>query len=130
MLTFLEYWCWGRKPDGVPPEYWHYTKTYRGVCSALGLVASLLILNWFLTGVRSPWGTVFFSISTLGIVVTPRILKRKLFSAIADRDFLVCLECGYDLRHLDNDRCPECGVRYDAEEVVRTWKHWSTRKLK
>ena len=36
----------------------------------------------------------------------------------------VCPECGYDLRGIDSDRCPECGLPIDREIVSRIpWVH-------
>ncbi len=34
-----------------------------------------------------------------------------------------CFECGYDLRELPEPRCPECGTRFDPEEVERELKN-------
>lgn len=42
----------------------------------------------------------------------------------------LCLECGYDLRSLSSDRCPECGVSFDRSQhaaklaVVRSRYAW------
>ena len=36
----------------------------------------------------------------------------------------VCPECGYDLRGIPSDRCPECGLQIDREVVSRIpWVH-------
>lgn len=42
-----------------------------------------------------------------------------------DTDSLFCPGCGYDLRHLASDRCPECGLRIDTALAVSPipWTH-------
>jgi len=41
-------------------------------------------------------------------------------SAVPDWD-VVCPRCEYPLRGLPDRRCPECGTRFDLEDVVKPW---------
>lgn len=40
-----------------------------------------------------------------------------------------CWQCGYDLRGLDDQQCPECGFRFDVEAVRDMNLDWSVRRL-
>ena len=41
---------------------------------------------------------------------------------------LFCIDCGYDLRQLTSDRCPECGWLIDRNVLTRTRLPWVYRK--
>lgn len=46
-------------------------------------------------------------------------LNAGLFMVIAtDDNQLYCLHCGYDLRKLPTNRCPECGNRFDPDRPL------------
>ncbi|HEX3355571.1 MAG TPA: hypothetical protein VHS31_01220 [Tepidisphaeraceae bacterium] len=40
---------------------------------------------------------------------------------------LICPECGYDLRGLVNERCPECGTAFDRATAIRSHIPWAQR---
>lgn len=40
-----------------------------------------------------------------------------------------CWKCGYDLRGLDDQQCPECGFRFDVEAVRDMNLQWSVLRL-
>lgn len=42
---------------------------------------------------------------------------------------LICLHCGYDLRGLDRNRCPECGEEFDPEANLRPRLPWARRSV-
>ena len=44
---------------------------------------------------------VLLCLFTLGPVTTRRLIRRKRG---------LCIKCGYDLRHVEHEACPECGV--------------------
>jgi DNA-directed RNA polymerase subunit RPC12/RpoP len=49
----------------------------------------------------------------------PKTLKYALPDP-AQVDGLRCPRCGYSLRGLDENLCPECGRRFDAQYLLRT----------
>jgi len=78
--------------------------------SALGLRddSSLLPLKPILTGFSI--NTIFYSailwLLTLGPFTARRMIRRKRG---------LCRKCGYDLRGMNHDKCPECGWGREAE---------------
>jgi DNA-directed RNA polymerase subunit RPC12/RpoP len=53
----------------------------------------------------------------------PEPAPARLKDALADPtqvDALRCPRCGYSLRGLDENLCPECGRRFDAQYLLRT----------
>ena len=49
-------------------------------------------------------------------------------AAPAERDELFCPGCNYDLRGIDSDRCPECGLTVDREQIRVSLIPWSHRR--
>ena len=41
---------------------------------------------------------------------------------------LVCPQCGYDLRAIDSDRCPECGLPIDRQSMSVSRLPWAHRR--
>src|SRR5215208_730138 len=41
----------------------------------------------------------------------------------------LCERCGYDLRALPDDRCPECGLRFDPEAAPLPRIPWLRRRV-
>ena len=50
-------------------------------------------------------------------------------SAEAPSEIGYCWKCGYDLRGLTDQQCPECGFRFDVEAVRDMNLDWSVRRL-
>ena len=53
----------------------------------------------------------------------PEPAPARLKDSLADPkqvDGLRCPRCGYSLRGLDENLCPECGRRFDAQYLLRT----------
>ena len=48
--------------------------------------------------------------------------------ARADEGALLCGGCGYDLREIPSDRCPECGRRFDPNFLIADLIPWEQRK--
>ncbi len=53
-------------------------------------------------------------ISIVGSLVSRKRDRTILRRYLVDAGYLVCLECGYDLRGQTISRCPECGAAFDA----------------
>jgi len=52
---------------------------------------------------------------------TRNAVRRQLRRDLRDLGYPVCLNCGYDMRSLPEDRCPECGMvaePLDADQSV------------
>ena len=53
-------------------------------------------------------------------------MGRRLKKKATDNGNLLCFTCGYCLIGA-SDTCPECGVAFDREEVIRFWQEWDPR---
>ncbi|MFI4882423.1 MAG: hypothetical protein ACIAQU_07550, partial [Phycisphaerales bacterium JB064] len=63
------------------------------------------------------------------VLVAYRLAKRALRRAPA-ADYLLCPDCTYDLRTLDDaGTCPECGRAYEHDTVRAQWAE-AERRLK
>lgn len=57
------------------------------------------------------------------LVVAMRRRVRTILEAADRMEYSMCLNCGYDLRHLpEESACPECGVKYSIEKIQARWK--------
>ena len=65
----------------------------------------------YLTLLLLKWG--FGLVLGLGVVVFLIIAIQKRRSADEIADYDKCRKCGYPLRGLDGDHCPECGTAYN-----------------
>lgn len=66
-------------------------------------------LTWsFANEIR--WSSLLFAIA-IGLW----IFQLPLARLIAPRRWNTCPECGYNLRKLKSDRCPECGLAFTSE---------------
>jgi hypothetical protein len=45
-----------------------------------------------------------------------------------DAQGLLCPACGYDVRGIESERCPECGIVIDRRELLRSPIPWEHRK--
>ncbi|MEO1128506.1 MAG: hypothetical protein AAFX05_02235 [Planctomycetota bacterium] len=58
-------------------------------------------------------------------------VARLMVKRLAQRDYRLCPDCGYDLRNVDAERCPECGSRCSSEVLRARWNRaFSTRQRK
>ena len=114
----------GRRPPGVPRAYWESIGWFRVLMVVLGMaILGLAALN-FITEGDSPWPLLLFIGTFLFAWFVPRIFKRRMRRFVIARDFLVCTECRYDLRELQENRCPECGTSFAPREVQLAWSRW------
>jgi len=112
----------------MPNAYWRWLDPWKPFLDVTALVCVLAVIVWIATGLRWP---VLVLLNSLGFAVVfgiPRMLKRRFAKHLLAQDLMVCLECGYSLRGLDANRCPECGVEFRLEEVQSVWSRWLQRK--
>jgi hypothetical protein len=77
-------------------------------------VASLAC-GWLVRPVELGWGVL----ATVGFYVAVCIVWRIWAGSGAWAPHVaICGRCGYDLRGLSSDRCPECGVRFERARVT------------
>jgi len=86
------------------------------------LICLILTLLWLLLGGRS-WiasSSLLLCVTVFALVpyllasaafwwIFRERLRRALRAELAQRGHALCARCGYDLRGLSADRCPECG---------------------
>jgi len=90
----------------------------------LGLVVHVVVVNW-LNLEQLGWvyltvlPTIFFGALIIFYLLT---IPFEIRPTRLDRRQGFCTECGYDLRHVDHQRCPECGA--SAVDVVLAYKKW------
>ncbi len=69
--------------------------------------------------------TAFFAALWMLLLAAPGVLRR-----VRRHRGGQCLECGYDLRHVGHDRCPECGAATGDDERTPfqlVWRAWASR---
>ena len=68
--------------------------------------------------------------AAVACVVVAYLLSKRALRRAAAADHLLCPECTYDLRTLDEaGACPECGRAYEHEAVRAQWAE-AERRLK
>jgi hypothetical protein len=124
MVKTKSRWHWAYQPPGEPTFFWSSIGWFRTLiwwyAMATVLVVVVCAITWRSLGVPVLMQTVFWPCYW----ITFRLLRRRMQRYVTSLDFLVCLNCGYNLRGLEADRCPECGTSARAEEVKQTWRRW------
>lgn len=44
-------------------------------------------------------------------ILMRKLNEKKTYQVLCDHGYDICPNCGYDLRGVDHEACPECGVR-------------------
>jgi hypothetical protein len=98
-----------------------------GLAGALGAfggpLAACLLGRVGITGVAAVM-TASASASLLAVCASGLLLawlfrkrtRRRIRESLVSLGYAVCLQCGYDLRGLTENRCPECGTPFDPTE--------------
>ena len=121
---FSSYWysC----PSGMPTAYWRWIGWFRVTIAIGSVVAVAIVCHWFLAGRRHIVPHLFYGGFALYYLGVKHVLRRRFHRRVAALGYLVCTECGYDLRGLsDLCQCPECGVVLGtASEIRKKWRTW------
>ena len=128
MRTWITRWLWTyRRPD-VPLAYWSRIGWFRFACWSWGVATLLAVV--ISPVVRRSLDPPILIILSL-VLYCPffwagsRILRRRMLRDLGFSDFPLCLSCGYNLRGLPEERCPECGSVAKPEEVRLAWQAWA-----
>lgn len=120
---------WLACPEHIPRAYWRFVGWYRVVLTVCSALSVGVICLWFLRGFDSIVPVLFYAVLLIFMWIVPGIMKRRLQRKLNECGRLMCLECGYDLRHLETRKCPECGTPFDPNRVVARWTAWSNEKV-
>ena len=108
------------------------------LCPVVGLVGGLLgiwqsvssdpYVSPSLLGKLLCVGCVPAFIGSVILWTLPSVVNAQLVSDAKASDYLLCWHCGYNLRGLASPNCcPECGERYNHEELMDLWQRWCER---
>ncbi|MCA9288942.1 MAG: hypothetical protein KDA05_10185 [Phycisphaerales bacterium] len=121
---------WDANPDDPTPgrlsDSERATRLRLDAVLVVGVMATFGIALWLRAGWFIPIGVVgWFA----GVVLAGHRLGRRSRREVEAQGFKVCLKCRYGLVEQKGDAhaaapwlCPECGERYDAEALERSWK--------
>lgn len=126
----------GYPPTGVPLGYWEFAsrkqKKLRIISSVL-LVATLALLLSLVTypgatlnappAIKFGFCAMTIACSWMSINTIRRTLG-QFSDHLIECEYMVCFECGYDLRGTPSDRCPECGEGFDKKGLKQRWNDW------
>jgi hypothetical protein len=65
------------------------------------------------------------SLLRLGLLVWRRLALRRMRETVREAGYLICWDCGYDLRATNEARCPECGEPFSRDELLAKWRRWA-----
>lgn len=129
----------GSPPPGTPWGFWEFTRDSRRnvrIFARINLVAAVTLLLSLVTypdaTLNAPL-TVLFGFFALTTIINWAMIKsmrrslRQFANHLINREYLVCFGCGYDLRNLSSNRCPECGHDYDQLGLRSLWNDWLKR---
>ena len=115
----------GMKGD-VPNAFRRDTADCRRAGALTGIaVFAVCVVSVFYDPVRLPAICLVIA-ALIALNATWKRLKARMQHRLEDADFLLCLECGYDLRGQATRRCPECGTPFQPADLRRQWQQWLT----
>jgi hypothetical protein len=125
-IRALMQFLWGptAPPECVPRAYWDEIAWFRLSIRVLAVFAVALVGFYVITRRWQVPGLVFYWLFFPYYLVAPAVLRRRMRRKLAGNDFLLCPRCGYDLRQLVGERCPECGGPAKPDEVKAVWLRW------
>ena len=77
--------------------------------------------QWSLTGAQLAilFPAIFqFMLIPLLIMRYRKWMRKYLRSYLNENGIPICMSCGYDLRNLEEHRCPECGTEFEMNQSV------------
>lgn len=92
------------------------------VSSGLAALACHLVINLLEVNlgvaVRHLWRDLILAVMMVAAVLavqywTRTTVRRRLRRTLRDLGYEICVNCGYDMRGLPENRCPECGEAGD-----------------
>ncbi len=133
----------GRVPRSMPSAFWRSLRWLRfilrvtTVCMAIWaalLLAALLVgkglIHRFLEGGGILVIAVLVIVHSAILLYGFRYSVGRFHRFLRSHDLLVCLGCGYILKHLPSvHTCPECGEAYDFEDLRQTWQRWAESNI-
>lgn len=90
------------------------------------LTTGLLLIIWIPAGLGAVFGSLVTELWSAQLLGVPAgmlgagyvgVLLARHFSQPPEREPGHCPNCGYDLRGLTKDRCPECGEPFNFRQV-------------
>lgn len=126
-------------PPRTPQGFWEFASDARRKTKIVAWGMLIATASLLISVSTYPWAAlaappaVIFGYGALVIVsswlslATIRRSMRRFSDHLIERKFMVCFGCGYDLRNLPSDRCPECGNGYDHEKLRSLWQDWLNR---
>lgn len=89
------------------------------VTFAVCLVLLLRLDSWWIAGTTAALVSCGLLWAQHSFWLRP-MLRRNLRQQLTDRGVAICLHCGYDLRGLTSDYCPECGGNRNSVSTTNT----------
>ena len=81
---------------------------------------------------RSDWISVVvawaYPVIVLVMIIVRRRTHKSVIASLREAEYLICWQCGYDLRGTDEPRCPECGTEFSRDELIAKWKNWALER--
>ena len=102
------------------PQWWALFALFIIALACLGTAFDAMTLAWMKQMGVPKWlriGLPCWAAILLFLYWVPFLmrgpLRKHLRETLVANGIAVCLRCGYDLRSLDDPRCPECGAPFD-----------------
>ncbi|MGE3181608.1 MAG: hypothetical protein AB7N71_08255 [Phycisphaerae bacterium] len=105
-----------QKKNAKTWRFWFILIGYSALVGALVAIAFVSIRRWIPLPKSMLGGVVGGVTGGSGIVVLTWLWRQKcrrfLRERLIEQGVPVCIPCGYDLRGLSENRCPECGAEF------------------
>lgn len=93
------------------------------IATAIG--AALWLVALALQSVKPMLFAFTVPVAYMVILVIWNLGEMRLRKQIRQASHLLCEGCLYDLRSSPSaGACPECGFRYQRDELIRMWRDW------
>ena len=128
MTVWYSRWLWSYRPRDVPEAYWSSIGWFRFICWSWGVLTLLTVVACAITwrAFEVPlFSILLYKLFSWGV---SKSLRRRMLRQLESSDFLLCVSCGYNLRGLNAERCPECGSVAKPEDVRQAWRRWAERR--
>ncbi len=93
----------------------------------LALVVAVPLVIGF-RGYLPPWmmrsGVLLAGFAGMALVAMALYRRMTFGTMLVRAAYLICPDCGYDLRGNPSGRCSECGRPFTPEELKAQWRAW------